>query len=398
MSPRAGRATALKIGVLTVLAALLSGCGVLNLKGAPLPGGADLGNKPYKLTAQFRDVEDLVPQAAVRVNNVPIGEVESIALDKSGWLADVHLKINNSVQLPANATAELRQTTLLGEKYVELFYPKNEPPRGQLHDGSVIPVTATTRPASTEEIFGALSMLLNGGGVNQVRNIAIELNKALNGHEADTRALLDDLNRLVGTLDGQKGNITRALDGLDRLSASLVGQRQNLDEVLVQLEPGLRVLNEQRPQLVGLLRALDRLSDVATHVVNRSHDDLVHDLYALRPTLRELARTGDDLPKSLQVLVTVPFVDSAVGDIRGAFMNLDVQLDLIPTDISDNLANASTLRQQQGIDMLPPSLRKLIPERSPRPPSMPGFTTSSTGASDAVGGLTGLFPGLGGNR
>jgi phospholipid/cholesterol/gamma-HCH transport system substrate-binding protein len=379
---------------LAALAGLLSGCGSLSLKGYTLPGGADVGSHPFNVVVQLQDAEDLVPQAAVRVNNVGVGRVQDITLDRHGWLADVHLLLNNSVHLPANASAQLKQTTLLGEKYVELFYPTNEPPKGQLHDGSIIPVTRTKRFPETEEIFGALSMLLNGGGVNQVRNISIELNKALDGHEADTRALLDDLNLLVGTLDGQKTNITRALDGLDRLSASLVRQRQNLDEVLTQLEPGLRVLNEQRPQLVGLLRALDRLSDVATHVINRSHDDLVHDLYALRPTLRELARTGDDLPKSLQVLATPPFVDSAVGDIRGGFMNLDVQLDLIPTDITDNLANATTFPSQQPFDMLPKNLQRLIPQRSPSLPPLQGSANTSTGA---VGGLTGLFPGLGGN-
>jgi phospholipid/cholesterol/gamma-HCH transport system substrate-binding protein len=216
----------------------------------------------------------------------------------------------------------------------------------------------------------------------------------LDGRGSDTRALLDDLNRLVGTLDGQKNNITRALDGLDRLSGSLAQQRGNLDIVLTDLQPGLAVLNEQRPQLVGMLQALDRLSEVATHVVNRSRDDLVHDLYALRPTLRELAKTGDDLPKSLQVLATVPFVDSAVGDIRGDYMNLDIQLDLTPQDLVDNFANASTIRQSlpDPLSMLP-----VIPQRAPSLPGLPGEHDGRRSPTlPAPGGLS--LPGLGGNR
>ena len=46
----------------------------------PLPGGADVGAHPYTVTAQFTDVLDLVPQAAVKVNDVAVGRVQSITL------------------------------------------------------------------------------------------------------------------------------------------------------------------------------------------------------------------------------------------------------------------------------------------------------------------------------
>ena len=36
----------------------------------PLPGGASLGSHPYQVTAQFANVVDLVPQSAVKVNDV----------------------------------------------------------------------------------------------------------------------------------------------------------------------------------------------------------------------------------------------------------------------------------------------------------------------------------------
>lgn len=307
---------------------LLTGCGAVSLQGVPLPGGADLGSEPYQVTVQLRDALDLVPQSAVRVNNVAVGEVKAIELDQRNWYANVVLEINNGVKLPANPIAELKQTTLLGEKYVELGSPKDQPAQGILADGAVVPVERTNRYPEVEEIFGALSMLLNGGGIGQVQNIAQELNKALDGREGDTKALLTDLNTLVSTLDGQRYNVTRALDGVDQLSARLVEQRANLDSVLVDLEPGLAVLNEQRPQLVGMLKALDKLSDTATHVVEKSHDDVVADLKLLHPTLRELAQTGDNLPKSLEVLATPPFTDAAIKPSAGRAMNLDFQLNL----------------------------------------------------------------------
>jgi phospholipid/cholesterol/gamma-HCH transport system substrate-binding protein len=322
------RRTAASAVALGLSATLLTGCGSVSLQEVPLPGGADLGNEPYHVTVQFRDVLDLVPQSSVKVNNVSVGQVSEIEVDPKAWTAAVKLDLNRDVKLPANATAQLKQTTLLGEKYVELGVPTEAPPQGQLADGAVIPVAATNRYPEVEEVFGALSLLLNGGGIGQVQNIARELNTALKGREGDTKALLDDLNLLVGTLDGQKANITRAIDGVDKLSARLADERGDLDEVLTDLEPGLAVLNEQRPQLVEMLKALDKLSGVAVRTINRSQEDLVADLKALDPTLRELARTGDTLPQSLEVLATPPFTDAAIKPSAGNAMNLDFNLQL----------------------------------------------------------------------
>jgi phospholipid/cholesterol/gamma-HCH transport system substrate-binding protein len=246
-------------------------------------------------------------------------------------------------------------------------------------------------------------MLLNGGGVGQVQTIAKELNTALSGREGDTRALLDDLNTLVTTLDGQRGNITRAIDGLDRLSANLANQQGDLDAVLTDLQPGLQVLNEQEPQLVEMLRALDKLSGVATYVIHHSQDDLVADLEALRPTLRELARSGDALPQSLEVLATPPFTDAAIKPSAGGFMNLNATLNLNLGDLLSNLLNASTLPQAlpNPLTSLPTTpLAKLPPLSVPGLlPSQPANQSGDPAATDPgvpLGGLT--LPGLGGDK
>ena len=58
----------LLLPVAGVAAMALAGCGSAGFSGVynlPLPGGADLGDHPYTVTAEFADVLDLVPQAAV---------------------------------------------------------------------------------------------------------------------------------------------------------------------------------------------------------------------------------------------------------------------------------------------------------------------------------------------
>jgi phospholipid/cholesterol/gamma-HCH transport system substrate-binding protein len=375
------------------LTGLLSGCGSLSLYGTPLPGGASLGDNPTQITVQLRDALDLVPQASVKVNNVSVGEVKSVELDPQSWAADVHVAINGAVQLPANAVAQLKQTTLLGEKYIDLHAPTDVPAQGVLASGATIPVARTNRFPEAEEIFGALSMLLNGGGVGQLKNISHELNTALAGHEGDARALLDDVNTLTTTLDGQRNNITRSLDGVDKLSATLVRQRSNLDKVLTDLQPGLKVLDQQRPQLVDLLRSLDKLSHTTVHVVHRSHRDLIDDLRLLQPTLHELNRTGNALPNSLQILASPPFTDSAAGAIRGDHMNLNMTLDLDLGALLGNLTGGALSNPSTVTKALPPAVGKALPTL----PGLLGPPQSQTDRSGEGGSLGGLLPGLGGN-
>src|SRR6266545_459284 len=174
-------------GLAVAGAVTVSGCGFPGLYGVPLPGGPDVGNHPYRVRAEFVNVLDLVPQSAVRVNDVPVGRVERIELD--GWIARVTLLVNGDVRLPANAHAELRQTSLLGEKFVALAPPTHAPPEGTLADGALIRLADTNRNPEVEEVLSALSALLNGGGVEQLQVIT-----------ASRDDVLADLARLEPTL------------------------------------------------------------------------------------------------------------------------------------------------------------------------------------------------------
>ncbi|WP_308197852.1 MCE family protein [Saccharopolyspora soli] len=386
-SPRSLRKATTAFVALALL--VVGGCGSRGVYDMPLPGGADVGDHPYQVRVRFADVLDLVPNAGVRVNDVPVGRVSTIGLAPDSWQAEVTVEVNGDVKLPANATARLRQSSLLGEKYVELAGPpESQPAVGRLADGALIGLDRTSRNPEVEEVLGALSLLLNGGGVAQLQDITKELNAALEGREPDVRSLLSNVDELVAGLDAQRDDITRALDSINRLSARLNEQRGSIDTALRDLEPGLRVLNEQRTQLVTMLQSLDELSGVATDVVNQSHDDIVHDLNQLAPALHQLAAAGESLPKSLEVLVTFPFPDNAVDGIGNSdYTNLYANVDLDLTHVLENLG-----RSRQPLLPLP-SLSNSIP----LPLSPPDQTAQPPAESDEhSGGLLGSL--LGGDR
>ncbi|MFD3812674.1 MCE family protein [Rhodococcus sp. NPDC058639] len=330
---RSARATVLGAGA-CVVALAVSGCG--GLSGVPLPGGADVGSSPIRVAIQFEDVLDLVPQSTVKVDGVPVGRVESIGVaPNDGWTADVEIVLDSAVDLPQNSFASVEQTSLLGEKFVQLTRPEDEPPVGRLSDGDVIPLDRTRHATEIEPVLGALSLLLNGGGVGQIAPVVKELSSAFDGREGTTRSLLEQAETLITGLDEQRNDITRALDGLDALTVRVAEQNDKIAAVLDELPVATEVLEQQRPELTELLAQLDRLGVAGVGVLEQSKEDLIADLLALRPTLQQLAASGDDLVEALPFIPTVPFPDGVERIALGGSVNLFLAVDL---QIGDALA------------------------------------------------------------
>ncbi|WP_293780709.1 MCE family protein [uncultured Aeromicrobium sp.] len=371
----------------------LSGCGVLggSVYDAPLPGGADVGSDPLRLSADFDDVLDLVPQSNVKLDNVDVGRVQEIDLNEDGESARVELVVNRDVELPAGTTARIQQTSLLGEKYVALVRPST-PQSGQpVGDGDHIALAETSQAAQVEQVLGALSMVLNGGGIEQFQEISRELQQVSEDRPEEITAFLRQMESFVGVLDERKEAITDALDSLNALSQTLEADTDRIVRALDGLSPGMQVLVDQRTQLVAMLEALDRLSVVTVDTLDAAQEDIVADFKALEPILDQLARAGSALPESLQILLTYPFPDSVLGAIKGDYMNVFITTNFrtLPPGCAaigcvwpqvNSSASASTgtsLEGRQGMDPqalapeLPPTL---LPPTDSAIPGLPAPT------------------------
>lgn len=321
------RMTAVVAGLVGALA--LSSCSIYDV---PLPGGADVGSDPIKVTVMFRDVLDLVPQSTVKVDDVTVGKVTKIEL--IGYVAKVTVALPKTIELPDNIRAEIRQTSLLGEKFVSLHKPSS--PVGQLTDGDTIGLENSGRNPEIEEVFGALALLLNGGGVGQLKTISEELNTAFGGREDAVKSIITQVGDFMGQLDDNKASIISALENLNRLSLELRRQDGTIQDALDDIPAALASVDGQREDLVKMLEALSNLSSVGVKVIQASKESTIDSLRNLAPVLSALGEAGEDLPKSLQVILTYPFIDEAVGrdpqvakDLRmGDFTNLSVNLTL----------------------------------------------------------------------
>jgi len=314
-----------------VMALTLSGCEFTGPGSWSLPFTKGGGDGSFPVTVELARVDNLVPNAEVKVGDVTVGNVSAIEFDD--WHAKVSLKLDPGAGLPANATARIGQKSLLGAEYLELSAPSAEPPAGRLGPGAVIPLARTGTYPSTEEFLGALSVVLNGGGLAQVKTITTEVNNVLRGRTQDARGLLSNLDTLVSRLNGQTANIAKALDSLNDFGNALARQDDSLAKALDQLPAGVRVLNDERANLTRTLTALSDLSDVGTRVINGTKDDLLANLRSLEPVLGRLSDSGTNLVDSLSLLGNYPWPGRTLANaVRGDYANIDVTLDMtLPT-------------------------------------------------------------------
>ena len=311
---------------------VLSGCS-FDVYKLPLPGGPDVGSDPLTINVEFVDVLDLVPKSTVKVNDVSVGQVTDVALE--GDIANVTLEVRRDTELPANAIAQIRQTSLLGEKFVSLSAPEEGASAEALESGDVIPLERSGRNPEVEEVLGALSLILNGGGVAQLKTIAQELNLALEGREGSAKSVLNQIRLLMSQLDDGKQDIVNAIDSLNKLAISVREQQGSIDSALEELPSALTSLDKQRGDLVKMLQALDNLSGVGVRVIQASKQSTIDTFRQLQPVLTELAASGDDFAKAFHVFLTYPFVDDVVGRDpqvarnlhMGDYTNLSVQMD-----------------------------------------------------------------------
>jgi phospholipid/cholesterol/gamma-HCH transport system substrate-binding protein len=314
--------------MVAVLVAALSGCASWRgLNTLPLPGTQGHGPGSFVVQAQMPDVTNLQPNARVRVADATVGTVTKI--ERQGWHALLTMRMNGDVDLPANATAKLGQTSLLGSLHIELAPPTDVPAQGKLHDGSLIPLSHGGAYPTVEQTLAALSMVLNGGGVGQLQDITAAFSTAFRGREQDLRSLIEQLDKFTAYVNDQTGDIIAAADSLNHLVGQFAAQKPVLDRALQTIPDALAVLNSERNNLVEAADQLGKFSALTVDAVNQTKENLVKELRQVGPVLESLANAGPNLTRSLSYIPTFPFPNETIEKWqRGDYANLTAIVDL----------------------------------------------------------------------
>jgi phospholipid/cholesterol/gamma-HCH transport system substrate-binding protein len=312
----------------TVLSMLLSGCGGWHgLNSVPMPGTEGDGPGAFTIQAQMPDVNNIQQNSRVRVGDVNVGTVTNI--ERQGWHALLTMRLNGDVKLPANATATIGQTSLLGSLHIELAPPVAEPAEGRLREGSLIPLASGGGYPSTEQTLAAVSLLLNGGGIGQIQDITTAFGTAFAGREKGLRSLITQLDTFVRNTNAQTEDIIAATDSLNNLVSGFAEQRPVVDKALDTIPDALAVIKDERTKLADTLDQLGKFSALAADSANLTKDALVQELKDIGPVLKSLADSGPALTRSLSFFSVYPFAKETLSKwFRGDYANLTAIIDL----------------------------------------------------------------------
>jgi phospholipid/cholesterol/gamma-HCH transport system substrate-binding protein len=352
MRARCRRVAAVLVMIAAV--AIMSGCQWHGLNSLPMPGTQGHGPGSYVIQAQMPDVSNLQPNSRVRVADVTVGTVTKI--ERQGWHALLTMRLNSDVDLPANVTAKIGQTSLLGSLHIELAPAADAPPQGKLQDGSLIPLSAAGAYPTTEQTLAALSMVLNGGGLGQVQDITQAFSTAFGGREQDVRSMIGQLDTFTGHLNEQVGDIIAATDSLNQLVGKFAAQQPVLDRALKTIPDALAVLNGERDNLVEAADQLGKFSALTVDTVDKTKENLVKELKEVGPVLESLANAGPSLTRALGLIPTFPFPnDNLEKWQRGDYANLTAVVDLTLSRIDSGIftgtrfeGNLTELEMQWG--------------------------------------------------
>jgi phospholipid/cholesterol/gamma-HCH transport system substrate-binding protein len=325
------------------------GCGI-SLQSLPKIGG--VGGQTYPIHAVFQDVLNLPANAQVRTGAEVVGEVGSISAHD--FVADVTLQIKRGVRLPQGTQAQVRFDNPLGDEYVLLEPPLDAATAPAMAPGAVIPEVETSTAPSVEQTLGALSLFLNGGGINQLQVIIHELNNTFSGNQPQIRELLSTINGAVTTLASGTTPVDNALTALSNLSQTLNGPNgssaKTIGTGVASISSAVAVLAKENSSIDGLVDSLDNLGQVGSAIADQAGQQGVDDLKDLLPVVNQLNSVSSQLGPDLSDLSTFEAVTPKVAP--GDYLQVSVVADVIlpPGDFtaSPSAADASAAKASGG--------------------------------------------------
>ncbi|WP_255486066.1 MCE family protein [Mycobacteroides sp. LB1] len=240
--------------VLCALAVVLvgAGCSTSGLADLPLPAPG-LGSGGYRLTAVFANALNLPERAKVKLAGADIGEVESMAA--RDFRAVTTLRIRDGVTLPAGSTAQLRTATPLGDVFIAVT-PPEQTGGGILSDGDTITIDRTGAAATVESVLSSAAILVNGGAVHNLTNVANGMGRAAGPNGEAFGQIIGKSNELLGKLNARTGQLDAAMTETVRLAEALDGKNEELAQVLQAAAPATSTLRDNAGQISNLVLLL----------------------------------------------------------------------------------------------------------------------------------------------
>lgn len=217
----------LKVGIFAIVVIIFLSYMTLKVVNLPM-----IWEKGYRLYVEFDDVSGLDEQSRIKIAGVDAGIVEKIELVNGR--AKLTLLLRPDITVYENATASLRMTGLLGDRYLALSV--GTPDRRPLKNGDTIK---------------------NVTPVADLDALATKLTEAANN--------IGKLSKNIGAIfgDEERNTLRQAIQDLRIVMANLkemsVENKEPVRKIILQLESLTTSLSEKGPELIDNINKMVRL-------------------------------------------------------------------------------------------------------------------------------------------
>jgi len=232
----------------------------------------------------------------VRLRDVQVGKVTSIGVARLH--AKVGFTVAKDVRLPAQTNAVLRQTSMLGEMFVDLE-PQGD---GQLRDGATIPLSRTRRAAQLEQVVELGGQLVNQVTADNFNRMITTFDEAWGGHPERLQKLFDAMAGASGALDANREALGVTIDKVEQMAAALAPHTGELAASVNNFAAGLRALDAHRDQLAGFITGLNHLSDSSADLLVKHEAKLSASGRQAKDILDQIVAHLDEFEKGLYAL------------------------------------------------------------------------------------------------
>ncbi len=243
-----GLSTELKVGIFAIVA-----IAILTFMTFKVGGFDWIRKKGYAVYVYFDNIAGLDEKTKVKVAGVDAGVIEKIELEEGK--AKLTLRIDRKVKLYSDASASIKSTGLLGDRYLEIRPGSIQP---DLKDGDTI--------RNVVEIVDLDDMVRNLSNVSaNINTLAVSLNEAFGTEEAkrslreavlNLREITANLSQAITTNDEK---LRTVLDNIENLTASINSliekNREPLTTTLADIRDFSSTLRSEGPELIKNLNA-----------------------------------------------------------------------------------------------------------------------------------------------
>ncbi|RCG18623.1 MCE family protein [Streptomyces diacarni] len=345
--------------------------------GASAGGATVLGGRDgTRVTAWFERAVGVYEGSDLRVLGVRVGRVE--AVEPHGKKVEVTLRIDEGVEVPANARAVVIAPSLVSDRYVQLSPAYTKGPK--LADSAVLPSGRNSVPLEVDQLYASITELSDAlgpeganadGALSELLDVGAE---NLDGNGAALGESIEEFGKAAKTLDGNRGDLFATVSYLRSFTSMLKRNDTRVRTAERQLSDVTTFLAEDKENLAQALAQLGTALGKVKKFIEDNRGSLKKNVKKLAPITQtlvdqraSLAEALDTAPLAAGNFLNIYNPDQGTLDNRANINELSMGGPLLP-------AQGSAASGTAGLVPVTPTEREALPT-VPLPPAGPVYGT-----------------------